>query len=423
MGYGFSLFRNIADRCNLAVSSEFSSRKRLNKSQPIVSNGVTAGSWDTAVSVMPSLTEQIFDEGIQWVRLVDNTKDLGNNDRQPLYEFSPRFLEELSGALSNEREILEPDLLLRSRIKFFDDTLTRNKLNVMCAIVMKLQRQTVAIAFHDISLPQWPLNDKQFHAARYRRSQLHILRTVTNAMLSNLRTWSGLISHKARCVQIVRLEHILLELPKEFLSYFRACLNAGLGTRKAAKIREKQWVECVFTVWLCGLWLWDSSGIRRCNARSGSDFHARASQWLYWVRQVYGDSPETETLVIVRRNRKSGSSRGSSRGCGGSGSESENINDDLVKPDAEDLLIAESYLRVINAAVKKNSGSLYNHSEVTVMRFLWCMNIIRQEGFMCPNLEGKTGEEYDEFILFLEVGREHQEQNLIQTQSGDNTNF
>ena len=419
MGYGFSLFRNPADRCNLAVSSEFSTHSGRSKMSSTEGNGASIGCWDTAVSVIPSFTKQILDERIQWVRLVDNINDDGVDDNEQSYEFSPHFLEELSGALSNEREILEPDLSLRSEVNFSDDTLTRNKLNVMCAVLMKLQRQIAAIACHDDILPPWPLNDKQFHAARYRRSQLRILRSVTNSLLGNLQTWIGLDPHKARHLQIVRLEHILLELPQEFLAHFRACLNAGLGTRKATKIREKQWVECAFTLWMCGLWLWDPSGLKRCDAPLGSDFDARISQWLCWVRRVYGDSPETENLVTIHKKRI----LKSPGDFGDGGSDSESLNNGIVRPDVdrEDLLVVESYLRVAQATVKKNRNSIYNHPEVTVVRLLWCLNIIRQEGFMCPNLEGKTGEENDEFVLFLEVGKEARENKTVEPQPVDRT--
>lgn len=91
------------DRCNLAISSGLSSRKELNKSHSPMGKRVSAGDWDTAVSAMPNLTEQIHNEGIQWLRLLDQTEDNGENDSQPSFEFSPCFLEELSGALSNER--------------------------------------------------------------------------------------------------------------------------------------------------------------------------------------------------------------------------------------------------------------------------------------------------------------------------------
>ena len=417
MGYRFSIFRNPADRCNLTVSSELSSRSGPSIEWSAKSKEASTGPWDKAASAIPGLTEQILDERIQWVRLVDENKDDGGGDNQTSYEFSPPFLEELSGALSNERELLVPDLSLRSRVDFPSDVVTRNTLNVMCAVVMKLQRQTMSIASHDASLPQWPLNDKQFHAARYRRSQLHILRSVTNCLLGSLRSLIGPSPPRERNMQIIRLEHILLESPKEFLTQFRACLNAGLGTRKATKIREKQWVECAFTLWMCGLWLYDPSGLGRCDVDSGLDFDSRISQWLHWVRRTYGDSPETDNLVTIHRKRRPSSLRR----FGDSGSESGSINNGIVDQGIanEDFLIAKSYLRVANAAVEKNKNSIYNHPQVTTRRLLWCMNIIRQEGFMCPNLEGETGDEHDEFVLFLEVGNEFREPELVKTQVGE----
>ena len=366
--------------------------------------------WDTAVSKIPILTEQSPFEGIQWVRLVDDITNDSLGDSQRTYEFSPPFLEEISGAVSNERELLKLDLSLQSKIDFSEAILTRNTLNVMCAVVMKLQRQIAAIVCHNGTLPQWPRNDKQFHAARYRRSQLRILSSVSGSLLGDLRSFVGLDPRKMGNVQIVRLEHILLESPKEFLIHFRACLNAGLGTRKATKIREKQWVECAFALWMCGLWLWDPSGLKRFGPLPGSDFSATISQWLCWVRRVYGDSPETENLIKINRNTR----LTPHQSFGDSGSEAESLHNH-VSADYynEDYLVAESYLRVAQAAVKKNEDSIYNHPEVTVKRLLWCINVLRQEGFMCPDLEGRTGDEHDQYVLFLEIGNERQDQRTV----------
>ena len=415
MGYGFSLFRNSADRCNLAVSyvfsSVFSSRNGASKNSSTTGSEVLDTYWDAAISKIPDSTEQHFDEGIQWVRLKESQEDERFGDSQSAYEFSPSFLEELSGAVSNERELLELDMSLQAEVDFLEVIPTRNSLNVLCAVVMKFQRQIGAIISHNKSLPQWPKNDKQFHAARYRRSQLRILTSVTNTLLGDLRLSVGLHTDKPRLVQIVRLEHILLESPKDFLTHFRACLNAGLGTRKAAKIREKQWVECAFTLWMCGLWLWDPCGLKGCKSRSGIDFDSRISQWLCWIHQIYGDSPETGGLVKISRNSRLNSYKNSE----GSGSDPENLHkkNGTADYDSEDVLLAESYLRVANAATSKSQTSIYNSAEVTVVRLLWCLKIIRQEGFMCPNLEGNPGEEHDEFILFLEVGNRAPRKDII----------
>ena len=400
MGYGFSLFQNPADRCNIAVSSELPPRNKLSNGHLQETDGTNAGCWDSTVSSIPDVTDNFHNETTEWVRLVDSTEDDEMGDSQPLYEFSPCFLSDLSAALFNERELLEPNRSSLTGVNFSGDTTTRNKLHTMCAVIMKLQRQTSAITAHNEDLPQWPVNDKQFHAARYRRSQLHILKSVTECLFDDLRNLVGLNPPERRDVQIVRLEHILLESPKEFLVHFRACLNAGLGTRKASKIRDKQWVECAFTLWMLGLWLWDPSGQAGCDPSPGADFDARISQWLFWVRSIYGDSPERENLATIHRKRKPGPLKS----YGDGGLESGSISNDIVGSDvdSEDYLIAKSYLQVITAAVEKNPNSVYNYAEATTMRLLWCLNIIRQEGFMCPNLEGKTGEEHDEFVLFLE---------------------
>lgn len=263
----------------------------------------------------------------------------------------------------------------------------------MCAIIMILQKQYFAIMKHDDELPAWPRNERQFHAARYRRGQVRTLRCVSDSLLDEIRRIAGLNPSEARDTRIVRLEHILMESPQGFLVDYRAALNAGLGTRNATKIREKGWVQCAFTVWLSGLCLWDSENRQKRNeASSSSNFSTTISQWLDFLRRVYGNPP-------ISGFDESGSKlNNDTKFDFASGLESA----PLAYQQDERLLLVQSYLAVIKAAVNKHPKSIFRNSELTISYLAWCLNIIEAEGIMCPNLVGKIGEEDDEFILFLE---------------------
>ncbi|KAL8793562.1 MAG: hypothetical protein Q9195_003824 [Heterodermia aff. obscurata] len=300
-------------------------------------------------------------ETVHWVRLRNSFIDKIPQDAPPSYEFSPGFLNGVATALCNLREKTAGHPHLQGQIDFANPDMSRNKLKVLAAATMLLQRQLSNIVDHNANLPQWPDNIRQFHAARYRRGQLHILRTVNASLLGRL---SGLVGDSsARDFRVVRLEHMLAEAPSPLLTDFRAALNAGLGTRKASKIRERGWVECAFTLWVCGVWLW-GQGLESRSATGGLDLQSRMVQWLGFLRRAYKD-------------------------------------DEAVTGPADEQL-AESYLGVIQAAVQKNPRSVYGSGACTLARMRWCLNVVREESVMCPSFEGRAGDEHDELVLFFE---------------------
>lgn len=311
---------------------------------------------------------------IQWIRLTSRRLRENVFNSQASCEFSPGFLSDMSIAFANKREIAHSNFQLRSSIDFSSTQPSRNKLHVACAVTMILQRQQMAITKHDFDLPMWPRNERQFHAARYRRNQLQILNHGIDSLLSYLRELTELKKPVGGDLRTVRLEHILTDNSLEILTDFRAALNAGLGTRNAAKIRKNRWVECAFSLWLCGLWV----HAHREGASRLSDSTCKMLRWLNFLRRVYGF-----TVDLGPHERQFGIEG------------DHDANEDIP-------LLCESFMTVAEAAVKKNPRSLYGDSAVTAARLAWCLNIIREEGIMCPNLDGKTGEDDDEYVLFLE---------------------
>lgn len=326
---------------------------------------------------------QRISQDIKWVRLKDGSLKNDPNRSEALYEFSPGFLGDCSIAFANNRELAEFDFQLYSSVDFSFVKSSRNKVHVMCAVTMILQRQQMAIMKHDSDLPLWPMNEKQFHAARYRRSQLQILNSVIEILLESLRSVPSLSMTTGSDMRVIRLENILTDSTTSILTDLRAALNAGLGTRNPTKIRKNGWVECAFTLWLCGLWLRYSSNIRE-NSFPPSDLSSNLSRWLIFLNRVYWNPSEVESYGDHM---------------------AEPVKIDITASEQthdETHLLCESFLAVIDAAVTRNPRSLYGDTRVTIAHLGWCLNIIRQEGLMCPNLEGKIGDENDEYVLFLE---------------------
>lgn len=427
LGYGFSLFRNPTEFCSLAVSLDVEKRistiknsqsgpkltqiptlggpseptSRVSKGPeialgtPDLGKGHNLGKSNFISGNAGLLDSRLFaqraNRHIKWVRLKGGSLKNNPGQSQALYMFSPGFLGDCSIAFANERELAELDFPLHSSVDFSFAQPSRNKFHVMCAVTMILQRQQMAITKHDLDLPRWPVNEKQFHAARYRRNQLQILNSVIQILLESLRSLPGISILTTRDLRIIRLENILTDSTSSILTDFRAALNSGLGTRKPAKIRKNGWVECAFTLWLCGLWLRHSSNIHG-NASPTSSLPPNLSRWLVFLSRVYWSAPEIEpNKEHVVEPIKSDTHV--------------TLDTEIVasKPNYEETqLLCESFLAVIHAAIKKNPRSLYGDPSVTVAHLEWCLNIIRQEGVMCPNLDGRMGEESDEYVLFLE---------------------
>ena len=375
LGYGFSIADNPADHCGLTVVADASRSHQVLDSQ----NGQSCGQIRRSQSHMRGVAEP---KRVHWVRLHNTIVDKIQLDAKASYEFSPGFLDEIATALCNNRENTSSQAYLQDQNDFSTADLSRKKLKVLATIVMLVQRQLSDILKYDAQIPKWPDNERQFHAARYRRGQLHILRSVNTSLLGKLSSLSGLNGNATRDFRIVRLEHMLVESPPPLLADFRAALNAGLGTRKAAKIRDRGWVDCAFTLWICGVWLYGQSSTSDSMSLRGKDLESTIASWLVFLRQTYPDIPIVQDKSLINGHGQPSST---------------------APANEEDTSLVDSSLCLIQAAVQKNPSSLYNNPECTKSRLMWCVNILKEESVMCPDFEGKSGDEFDELVLFIEA--------------------
>lgn len=397
MGYGFSLPGNNSDHYSLGFSPAIAAYIRSTKARRLarepssdaVQNQSTRDSDDIKVGqasetvrsggqVLESLedlnVEEILEQNIHWVRLHDNEN----------YEFSPQFLENFSIAVENPREAHMADLCLASKTHLSDRDFSRNKLHVICAVIMILQKGQRAIRKHDKDLPNAPQNRKQVDAARYRDTQLKILDSVLNSMRNFLKSITT-----AENPRVVRLEHIFSDSPKNLLKDLRGVLNAGMRTRDPVKIRQRGGVDFAFSIWLCGLWT-----ISRSNPRREDEISPKYLRWLHFLQQNYSESSEEpmdhdrpENPVLEERAVWFDPVR--------------SANGDA---ELDSALIARSYLDAVQAATEKRPQSVYNDRRITVRRLEWCLNIIKNEGVWCPNLDEGEDEEDDDWVIFLELG-------------------
>ena len=376
MGYGFSLADNPAEHCLLALAPQYPVKPDL--AEPETAD-VQQRIHEPALKRSGHQTERR--EVVHWIRLRNDVLDKDRKAVNLSFVVSPGLLHDTAIALSNKRERATRDLGLLNQVDLSTPDLSRNKLKVMCVLAMVVQRRHAAIIQHDSDLPESPANQKQYHADRYRRDQLHILQSVNDELLDKLASLAGLKSASARDYRVVRMEQMLTESPKTVLTDYRAALHAGLGTRNAAKIRERGWTECAFTLWLCGIWLWGTAASENTEASGSALLRDKILQWLEFLTNTYGDLLHTQA---------------------GNGESKTSWQSDDIESVEDDLLLVESFLDVVTAAVKKNPKTIYNSLVCTKERLFWCLHVVREESVMAPNLEGKLGDDNDELLLFLD---------------------
>ena len=402
MGYGFTLSGNIFDHYSLGFSPSIAAyikatkARRLahkadsdavsgqstmdfNNPQPKPNSGIVRGGGQILESIDDFNVEETLEQNIHWVRL------LGNEN----YEFSPQFLENFSIAVENPREACMADNCSASKTYLSERGMSRNKLHVISAIIMILQKGQREIRIHDKELPEAPQNSKQVDAARYRGSQLKILDTVLNSMCKFLKSLTATDSPRDNEPGVVRLEHIFTASPKDLLKDLRSILNAGLRTRDPIKIRERGGVDFAFTMWLCGLWIYSQSDLRR-----EDETNPRYLRWLHFLQLSYPEPSEKSA-----HNQRPVHSVHAVQAewfdpvRSGAGGDTE----------TDSGFIARSYFDAVRAATEKRPQSIYNDGRITILHLEWCLNVIKSEGVWCPSLD-QGGEEDDDWVIYLESG-------------------
>lgn len=402
IGYGFSLPHNSSDHYSLGFSPAIAAHIKATRARRLARKPSSAAvksqsvkgiddiesspSRETFRSGCPVIessedlnVEEILEQNIHWVRLLEKGS----------YEFSPYFLENFSIAVENPREARIADDCSIDKTNFSDRDFSRNKLHVLCAVTMILQKAQRAIRENDKDLPQAPQNSKQVDAARYRDSQLEILDSVLRSMYSFLKSVTTASSAESRKPSVLRLEYVFTESPKGLLKDLRGVVNAGMRTRDPLKIRQRGGVDFAFTAWLCGMWIYSQIDIGE------DEMNPTYLRWLQFLQQNYAepleestDSPRPKTSTLEERAEWYDPIRSESGGA-----------------KLESTFIARSYLDAIQAATEKRPQSLYNDKRVTVKRLEWCLNVIQNEGVWCPSLNQGEDEDDDDWVLFLELGK------------------
>ena len=402
MGYGFSIDGNKADAFALALATSNSKNVRCMREEERKTMHQQEGSIIRAERIMTGskIKDPLDETTFESITSSDSSPlcidELGHGKtahasskifhlRAPtgeaLSSINQDLLDILSIMAANQRELTSVHITsARSWIRHLDGQLTHNIVTVASRLLGFLRQQHAKIIEHNDDLPPSPQNVKQFHAARYRRFQLHILQSI---MLTLKNFLTDVVYEKHR---VAHLEDILSDSPPTFGPQFRAALHYTLGTRKAQKLREAGYQDLVFTVWVCTLWLCyvneDMGAVRK---NTISRFHKHVFDWLIFLRASYCSPPGWGDNTCSRT------------GCA--------IHQWITTDDdeaMEERAIVESYLEIVQLAAEANPASLYADSRWNADFLRWGYRVVQEEGFVCPNLDDDHGSEDDEFMLFFE---------------------
>ena len=394
MGYGFTLPENTSDHYSLGFSPAIAAYIKAAKARRLArkpsSDAVQSQNTVEPGNLSPKMVrgqvlessedfnvEEILEQNIHWVRLVENES----------FEFSPQFLEYFSIAVENPREAQMEDACSASATQLSDRDFSRNKLHVVCAVIMILQKGQRAIQKHNKDLPEAPQNSKQMDAARYRNNQLKILDSVLDSMCNFLKSVTTANSPEVRDSRVVRLEHILTNSPKSLLKDLRGLLNVGIRTRDPIKIRERGGVDFAFTAWLCGLWIYCQSDLKE-----EDEIDPKYLRWLHFLQHTYAE-PSEESVAQQRPENPTLDERAEWF---------DPVRNASGDDESDAAFIARSYLDAVRASTEKRPQSVYNDGRITVRRLEWCLNIVKNEGVWCPNLDQGGDDEDDDWVIFLE---------------------
>ena len=390
MGYGFSLFKNTADAFGLRLSTSKSPRTTGTQLLNLEGMQTTSDFPDSRLGEKAMKTEK--SQPVQ----ASETFYLTAIKFSPVRCLPPALIEKLSQMVANGRDIKALQALKHSSV-----VSTRNRAEVLTQLYLALSYQRDKIRCFDPNLPPWPQNSRQFHAARYRRTQLLIVDLYIEYIRDRL---DSLYSQQ----NIITFDGILTKSPRRIAVPFRAAIYYSLRTRQAKKLKRNGYQDLCFTLWICTLWLVLfprlQSSEPRSNFGSGSDsesdedesFLLHLQQWLKFLSKHYrtppgwepsrheDDKPLTNVTPIQ---------------------DSQHLPTCEAEDKSEDFQVTASYLSVVKAAAERDQSSIYADERWTTDFLAWGLEIWKEEAVAIPaslKVTGMSGLN-DELVLFLEI--------------------
>lgn len=380
-GYGFTLFKNPKDSAGLLLrpaspSSNLGGIRKIQqelRSQLHEPRAEKHGSYISSTIIDQGSTDDGDSITTNPTTTNPNFFSLGAMDDAPFLTANQSLIDTFSIIVANPRELKTVSITKdRVWIPHPENGITRNQVAVACTLLSEIRSNNHCISKHDDELPPWPMNDRQLHAARYRRSQSHIIKT-------NIQSLTKYISStNTTDTQLVRLEDVLAKPTSFAPNQLRIAIHHILGTRKAAKIRNSDDEDLVYTLWLCSSWL-----LRDRRQEQGLLQH-KLGPWLDLLEAAYGHPPFSEPyqpspVSALRAD----------------------IWRSAEERESEEIAIAASYLKVVRQVARRFSELVFADPRWNVDFLRWGWNIVQREGVICPPLGRDDGQNGDESMVFI----------------------
>jgi hypothetical protein len=366
LGYGFSLFKNPADAFRLLLRNMNASERLLRLNATNKATGPEETKPKSHISIASGTTVS----SPQVYTLKSATS------KTPFHIANPALIETFSVLIANKRE-LNKIYANKDGVSslFHGSHVTHNQAKVASSLTIELERKYNGITKFDSELPPWPKNNRQFHAARYRRNQLHILQSNIDSLSALLQ---GVNSAKTR---LVRLEEILAPSVTSTPNEMRAGMYQVLRTRNAERIRKSGHAELVFTLWICSCCL-KASEVED-DSPLGSILYGPHG-WLEFLKETYGLPPMQEGVQW----RLPGY-----------------LLQDGLDPEYdedEEHAIVTSYLKVVKSMMEELPDSIFADDRWNIGLLTWALRIVHEEGLVCPPLEPQSKAQIEgEFVIFI----------------------
>ena len=319
--------------------------------------------------------------------------------------FPQAMLDDLAVLVANQREL---DSIRFSKEGYWlsgSGTYSRNDFSVMSHVLRTLRLRRKRILFNDSKLPQWPRNDRQFYAARYRRGQLQILTEIINSLEQRLT--KALTCHfDGPLSELLDLKQILHRTPNPLRSRFRAGLDAAFGTHKPSLLKESGWEDAVVALFVCTLWITFIAHDEEIHDRLG--IGRKLADWITYMCEHY--VPDNYAPDHVGAACMDGHVSAQQEGNANTKCQSEDKGNGEGPPsptDADDenqrqlVRYTEEITSMIRAAAKRDPQCLFAHPVWSGDIVRWGFRIVSAESVNVPARDERP-ESSDRLALFLD---------------------
>ncbi len=293
--------------------------------------------------------------------------------------FPQAMLDDISVLVANQRELNTIRFSKERSWLSGSGTYSRNDFSVMSHILRTLRLRRKRIICNDAKLPQWPRNDRQFYAARYRRGQLQILNDIISPLEQRLNL-ALMFNANGAFSELLDLKQMLHGMPKPLRSRFQAGLGAAFGTHKPSLLKEAGWEDAVMALWVSTLWIMFIAQGEEIQDRL--DIGRKLANWITYMSEHYAPNKTDPDYVaaVYTQNHVFTQQLANGEGNGG-----EEVKLPPTVAEGEDenqkqlIRYTEEVARMIKVAAERDPQCLFAHP-------LWCGDLVRW-GFRIVNAE------------------------------------